>query len=418
MDDERLRGERRDRKSWKSRVSGLNDYDEPHTKPRKRERNNGNRNAEDDLEMKLAIEASKNEAEEEARRRAGKAAPEDDDDDLAKALKLSKEEEELRKRQLEEANANSLFDTTPAPSQPTGWNQGYQQQPTVDWFGNVIDQQPQHTGYPQQATGMQNGYGYPNGMQPQATGYNASFMQPQQTAFNTNNPYGQQQNAFGAFGQQATPQQPEQGVQPGSNNPWAGNNHAGVQDSMAPQPTGSNNPFAQSFNRPQPQAARQPTLNSLAEQNATTAFNPIMNYASPSSPVHAAQQPQQQQQPVSFPSYTSPIQQSAKPQDPHHARLNALLSSGDGQDTFGNVGDLRIPAQHTAPGTFVNSAGANLGRLTNTATGNPFLSSQYTGMPQQNRLPPAQTGPAGAYGNNNPFSHGQQNNQGGNLIDL
>lgn len=116
------------------------------------------------------------------------------------------------------------------------------------------------------------------------------------------------------------------------------------------------------------------------------------------------------------------------------ARLNELLATGDGQDTFGNVGELRIPAQHTAPGTFVNSAGANLGRLTQNATGNnPFLSSQFTGVPQQTGFgrgfAPAQTGPAGTFGNPQPFgiqtssnpfgaSGGRQGQQSGSLIDL
>lgn len=111
-------------------------------------------------------------------------------------------------------------------------------------------------------------------------------------------------------------------------------------------------------------------------------------------------------------------------------------------DTFGNTGDLRIPAQHTAPGTFVNSAGQGLNRLHATQTGNnPFFNQQFTGAPQQqagqpgfggqqaqNPMMPAQTGPAGMNGfgggfgqtSNNPF--GMQQRQGqpqsGSLIDL
>lgn len=183
-----------------------------------------------------------------------------------------------------------------------------------------------------------------------------------------------------------------------------------------PQPTGSNNPFAQGFTRPQPtQAFTQPTLNTLHEQKSqtqfnNTSFNPPVSFSTP--------QPTQQQQ-----------QQPPPPQkemDPHAARLNALLATGDGQDTFGNVGNLRIPAQHTAPGTFVNSAGAGLNRVNANATGNnPFLNSQFTGMPQQNRIVPAQTGPAGNFGANpysspNPFGAQQPNRQpgGNNLIDL
>ncbi|KAH0829931.1 hypothetical protein FOPE_10871 [Fonsecaea pedrosoi] len=48
--------------------------------------------------------------------------------------------------------------------------------------------------------------------------------------------------------------------------------------------------------------------------------NPIMNYSAP--------------QPTS--------QQQQKPVNPQHAKLNALFGSGEGQDTFGNTGDLRL----------------------------------------------------------------------------
>jgi epsin len=435
LDEERLRAERKDRKSWKSRVTGIDDYDPdigpsaPKT-PKKTERRNKVTD-DDDLEMRLAIEASKNEAEEDARRRANKgpqSAP--DDDDLAKAIKLSKEEEELRRRELEEANANSLFDDTPsqpAAAQPTGWNQGYQQQPTVDWFGNVIDAQaPQQTGYLQQG-GYSNGFG---GMNPQMTGYMAQPLQQQNTAFHMNNPYAQQ-NGFGGFGQPQQPMQqqhqPEPTPAPGSNNPWASNNnnHLAAADTQIPMQTGSNNPFASKMGQPaQNHAQMKPTLSSLQEQKASTAFNPIMNYQAP------VQQPVQEPatrlspQPQSF----QPQQQSNQPVNPMHARLNELLATGDGLDTYGNVGDLRIPSQHTAPGTFVNSAGAGLNRLTANATGNPFLNSQFTGMPQQ-RIAPAQTGPVPGYGGGygaqttNPFGGAGANRQqggqpGGNLIDL
>ena len=114
--------------------------------------------------------------------------------------------------------------------------------------------------------------------------------------------------------------------------------------------------------------------------------------------------------------------------NPQHARLNALLASGDGQDTFGNVGDLRIPAQHTAPGTFVNSAGGGMERLRAAQTGNnPFFQQQFTGAgPTQGGLQqqmPAQTGPGGFDGgfgqqSNNPFGARPGQQQNGSLIDL
>ena len=459
MDEERLRAERADRKSWKSRVTGIEEFpgggqqgahngEGSHRPPRGGERRQ-RRNEEDDLEMRLALEASKNEAEEEKKRRDRTTTTDGDDDDLAKAIKLSKEEEELRRKELEQTNADLLFgETTAQPTsyQPTGNNQGYQQQGQVDWFGNLVDQnqqQPQNTGFlnnaysqptgvqPQQ-TGYQNGYGGYGGFQQQPqqqqqqqqqqqpTGFDQfggqqqQFMQPQQTTFNMNNPYGQ----YGGFGgdvnqqqqQQTMPSQQDQStLQPGSHNPWAANK---PQESIMPQPTGSNNPFAQTFNRPQPtQTFTQPTLNTLHEQKTqtqfnNTSFNPPVSFSTP--------------QPVQ--------QQPQKEMDPHAARLNTLLATGEGQDTFGNVGNLRMPAQHTAPGTFVNSAGAGLNRINANATGsNPFLNSQFTGMPQQNRMMPAQTGPAGNFGANpyggggaNPFGAPQNNRQPGsnNLIDL
>lgn len=476
LDEERLRAERQDRKSWKSRVTGIEEFGPHHSGPsdpqRQRHREvRARRQDEDDLEYRLAIEASKNEAEEDAKRRA-KGTKGGDDDDLAKAIKLSKEEEELRRKELEETNASSLFDDTPSQStqmpQPTGFNQGYQQQGAVDWDGNLVgQQQPQSTGFLNNAyaqytgaqgqqTGFQNGYGFQQQQQqqPQQTGYDQfgqqSFMQPQQTSFNMNNPYQQQANGgLDAFSQQQQQQQQMQQMQmqqyqqspieqqstlqPGTQNPWAMSQSG--QSDLAPQATGSNNPFASSFTRPQPAPhASAPTLGTLHEQKAqiqfnNTSFNPPVSFSTPQPQQAQPQIPQQQQQ------------QPPKEQDPHHAHLNHLLATGEGQDTFGNTGNLRIPAQHTAPGTFVNSAGAGLSRINPAQTGNnPFLSSQFTGVPQstgfgnapgggagggigaQGRMMPAQTGPAGGFGagGSNPFGAGRggQGAGQGSLIDL
>lgn len=428
MDEERLRAERQNRHSWKSRVTGLEDMSggggyesETHSTPRKpRERTNRVRTDDEDLEYRLALEASKNEAEEDARRRAQKSRGGEEDDDLAKALRLSKEEEEARKREFDDANASSLFDDTPAQTQqPTGFNQGYQQQTAVDWFGNpMAQQQPQSTGYlnnaynqqplqaQQTAFPSQDYSGYYQ--QPQPTGFDQSFqqqqqpqqqfLQPQATGYN---PWATQMQP-----QQTQPQQPQMTAQPGSNNPWALSSPAS-QEALRPQATGSNNPFASSFNRPQQTQQRAPTLSALQEQKTATqftqpAYNPITSYQAPPPAAAPFQQPAQ----------------TAQPMDPHRAQLNALLSSGEGQDTFGNVGNMRIPAQHTAPGTFVNSAGQGLTKLEASRTGNnPFLQTQFTGMPQQQF--PAQTGSANGYASSNPFGQKQQGpQQSGSLIDL
>lgn len=464
LDEERLRTERSDRKTWKSRVTGIDEFgpqtggsafpgdNGPSTPQRRRPHPRRQGTDEEDAEYRLAIEASKYEAEEDKKRRNKSEAPADDDD-LAKAIKLSKEEEELRRKELEESNASSLFDDSPPTNtqpQYTGYNQGYQQQGAVDWFGNPVDQQPQQpqsTGYLNNAYSQPTGFqsqqtGYQNGFQPQQTGFDQSqiqqqpnymtqqsSVQPQQTAFgNMNNPYALQQNdPSNQFLQQQQQQQQLSSPQAGSHNPWASNQQNQL-DALKPAPTGSNNPFASSLNRPQPQNTGPPSLNSLAEQKTATQFN-----QSPYNPIASYQAPQQPPAPQ-------------KEQNPQHARLNALLASGEGMDTFGNTGELRIPAQHTAPGTFVNSSGQGLNKLHTAQTGNnPFFSQQFTGAPQQppsagsygvsqqqqTRVFPAQTGPAGTTGfggnpfgqpNNNPFGmqqqHQSQNPNTGSLIDL
>ncbi|KAB5583044.1 ENTH domain-containing protein [Coniochaeta sp. 2T2.1] len=447
LDEERLRAERSDRKTWKSRVTGLEEYEPRHSEPsqpRRQRQMRPQHTDEEDAEYKLAIEASKYQEEEDRRKRESRggagAFAEDDDDDLAKAIKLSKEEEERRRRELEDNNATSLFDDEPAQQpQPTGYNQGYQQGSAVDFFANPIDQQPQPTGYNQtgytgfqtQPTGYQNGY--QNGFGAQPTGfaqqqqpagydmYQQQMQQPMQTAFQPQqtgyNPYGQQQQPM------QSPIQQEPVAQAGSNNPWAtGNPQSAVLSAMKPLATGSNNPFAQQQQTARPSFT---TLNSLPEQKTLSSFSqqpslstqPSFGQQQPSSsPFSTQPQPQQQQQ------------QPQKELSEHESRLNALLSSGEGLDTFGNTGNLRIPAQHTAPGTFVNSAGSGLNRLNAEQTGNnPFLRQQFTGMPtvsyqgqpqgqQQQQQMPAATGPANfghGVGSANPFGQRGQQQQGG-----
>ncbi|KAL4875786.1 hypothetical protein BJY04DRAFT_211007 [Aspergillus karnatakaensis] len=438
LDEDRLRSERSDRKLWKSRVNGLDDYHGGGhgngAPPRRAERRDRRRqNDDEDAEYRLAIEASKHEAEEERRRRAkSQGNGEDDDEDLAKAIKLSKEEEELRRRELEQSNATSLFDdiTPPAQPQPTGYNQGYQQQSAVDWFGNPINpQQPLTTGYLNnqyanptgfqgQNTGMPNGFS--NGFQQQPTGYTQNpyaqnnylqpqaTLQPQQTGFSTNNPYGT--DVYSQQQQQQQPHQQDNLLSAGTNNPWANNQP----DALKPLPTGSNNPFAArtqfqpQFQSPRPVTSGGPSLNTLSEERATNQFsnqfgssvNPIANYQTPHSPQTHLAPPKQTPQ-----------------LDPHSARLNALLATGEGQDTFGNTGDLRIPAQHTAPGTFVNSAGQGLNKLRAAHTGNnPFFGQQQQ---QQQQFVPQQTGyvqqPSNPWAAQQSY---QQPQQGGSLIDL
>ena len=428
LDEERLRAERSDRKSWKSRVTGLEEtgppLGEPSSARRPRERR-PEMTDEEDAEYRLALEASKYQEEEDRRRREGRGAGADDmDDDLAKAIKLSKEEEELRRRELEETPAIDLFDDTPTQTtqpQPTGFNGGYQQGNQVDWFANPVDSnqmqsQPTglmpnaYTGYQQpQATGFPGTYNMPFGSQPTGMDpYNQQNsmqgFQPQPTGYN---PYVQQQPMQQQHTMQMQSPAASDGLQPGSNNPWATSNQQQQQQqqqqqSLKPTPTGSNNPFAQ-FNRP---SSANPTMNSLGavpEQKSLSAFNnqPLQQPPRPQSSFGQSQTPFGSQQ-----SFGNNNQQ--KEMNEHEAKLNTLLATGEGLDTYGNTGNLRIPAQHTAPGTFVNSAGAGSSQLIAEQTGNnPFLRQQFTGMPTvsygSQPRPPMPTGPAAMNGGNNPF---------------
>ena len=439
LDEERLKAERNDRKTWKSRVTGIEEFSgrgdmsPPPARERRAPRQQRPQRAdEEDAEYKLAIEASKYQEEEDRKKRASRQG-EPDDEDLAKAIKLSKEEEELRRRELEQQNATSLFDDDPVQTnQPafTGYNQGYQQQAAVDWSGNPVGMNQQPTGYypdpnqqyaQQQQTGYQNGY--QGGFQPQPTGfdpYGAGPSHQQQQQQKQHQQQHQQQNQFGAqptgynpYAQQMQqPQQSQQHLSPepqipaNTNNPWATGNQ---NQHLQPMPTGSNNPFAKpTSHRPTTASSySQPTLSTLSEQKTMSQFNNT-NFNPPTS-------------------FTPPPKQ----QTAYQSKLSDLLESGDGMDTFGNTGNLRIPAQHTAPGTFVNSAGSQMDKMRLQQTGsNPFMNQQFTGMPQQQF--PAQTGPAGFQqqqgfqqpqqggGSNNPFGPrpGQQQNGGGNLIDF
>lgn len=353
---------------------------------------------------------------------------EDDDDDLAKAIKLSKEEEEERRKrqqqELDNSNATSLFDMDPTPSnvaQPTGTNFEYTQGNNVDWLGNPIGQTPvppQPTGYMNNAYTGFAGNNYQNGFNTQPTGMydpygQQSNLQPPQQSFPM------QPTGYNNFYTPPQPLQsqptasPEPFAQAGSNNPWASNNNTS-QSPLQATPTGSNNPFASGFGRPQTaKAPPMPTLSSLQslpEQKTLNTYNQPSSQSAFSQP-----QPPQQHQPQ-------------KQLSEHEQKLSNILSSGDGMDTFGNTGELRIPAQHTAPGTFVNSAGTGAMRLTAEATGNnPFLRSQFTGMPHPTYTQPqmpAATGPAGMNGfggASNPFAarpQQQNNNQGQDLIQF
>jgi len=363
--------------------------------------------------MKRAIEESKRQADEDERKRMG--VQNETDDDLARAIKLSKEEEEMRQNRLQDQNANLLFDdsmdqTTQSP-QPL-----YQQQQEVDFWGNPItpqQQQQQSTGY------LQNVYSQPTGFLPQQTG----FLQPQATSngftdgFQSNNPYAQPQPQF-------APQQTGFPTgSPMSNNPYAQQQQQ--PEPLQPMPTGSNNPFAQfgkSFEQTQsPSPARQPfspSLSTLSEQQN----QPQPQFTSSLSPQSTAFS----QSTPSFSQTSSQFQTPPKQQSAHTNKLDYLLAQGNptGLDTFGNTGELRVPAHFQRTG-FVNSAGQGL-RPSMTGVppqnqNNPFFAGQGSPaaggggvrpLTQSSTGPAYQSSPYGQYGQQN------QGQQTGSLIDF
>lgn len=96
---------------------------------------------------------------------------------------------------------------------------------------------------------------------------------------------------------------------------------------VLPQPTafGTNNPFAAFAPTPSPAPQQQP--------QQTGAVSPA-RVASPPAPVAAAPAPS-----------TSPFRARPPKDDGQHAELARLLAAGreDGIDTFGNMGNLRVP---------------------------------------------------------------------------
>jgi len=187
-----------------------------------------------------------------------------------------------------------------------------------------------------------------------------------------------------------------------SNNPYAQQ----TPEPLQPMPTGSNNPFAQ-ISTPSPQQSRpsfSPSLSTLSEQQQQP------QYPSTLSPQNMFTQ--------STPSFSTPQKQ----QSAHQNKLDFLLSQGNpmGQDTFGNTGELRVPAHFQRTG-YVNSAGQGL-RPSMTGVpsqqpNNPFFTGQQSG--QVRPLTQSSTGPA--YAQQSQFGqYGQQNQQGqtGSLIDI
>ncbi|KAJ9097559.1 hypothetical protein QFC19_006733 [Naganishia cerealis] len=310
QDDDRLRRERRSQGAMRDRMlggiaeSGLRgesdfgdrdgDYDRPPQRAPPASRPPPSRTRDEDEDLKRAIEESKRETmDDDSRRRAR----EREEEDLRKAIALSEEEEAKRKKAQEDATAKALFDDTPQ----------------VDLFAQ--QQMPMNTGWMGDNWGQQQ-------MQPQYTGYNP-FMQ-QQMMQQQQQQQQQQQEEFMRQQMMLAEQERQRQEWLQMQQQQQMMQQQQQQQALMAQPTGyrSNNPFA-------PLAAQHTAM-------------PAM----PSPQIQSQPTPQPALQPQ--PTYTQPPEQpkpAAQPKDDgKYSNLAQMLANRDGGiDTFGNVGNMRIP---------------------------------------------------------------------------
>lgn len=313
LDEVRMRERRRRRFDDDARAAREPDDYSDEAGRRRRQRENEQRSQED-RELEQALEESRRmaEADEERRRREAQGEA-----DLRRAIELSEEEE--RKRKQNESLINLDQESTPSL-------------------------QPQYTSM----------------MTFQPTGYNPFFAAQMQQQEMMQQQYLQQQEYQRQLALQQAAQQYQYMMTQQQQQP-----------AMMPQPTGfgSNNPWlAPSSSTPAPAPAPEPELDRDALKDAMT--DTLINLDGPedASPV--------------LPPRAEPAPQPARTQPPRakistqHAELDRLLAQGDGIDTFGNTGDMRLghnawalQQQRTGVSTQAGHAAADGAR---TGATNPF----------------------------------------------
>ncbi|KAJ9480114.1 Epsin-1 [Pseudozyma hubeiensis] len=358
QDEARLRDERRSRSHMRDRMSNGPDDDEDERRRRRAEQDRNRRrpNNNEDDELRRAIEESKRMAQQEQDRIRAEAK---DEDELQRALALSKKEEEERIKALEEANKNALFDDSINLDGPNAYTQNQQ----VDFFGNpLVD-----------TSGSQN-----YGVQPQYTSFNP-YMQMQPTGYN---PFLQNQLQQQELMQQQYMQQQQAEYQRQLELQQAAVQYQNMmtqqQQPLQPQQTsfGSNNPWLQSGQQQQ-QPQQQPQHNVPVGDLFSSEPTPP--------PVQATPQPAPQ--PTPQPQQNRPVRAKVN-DDGKYNELNRLLALGDGVDTFGNTGDMRM--------------GPNMAQYNQ-------MRAQKTGMnfnantSSNGGAGASQQGGGGAGGDNNPF---------------
>jgi len=413
-DDARLREERRSRTQMRDRMAGVDnimaDFQGPRDRSPTYERA---AYLDDDRDLRRALDESKRLADESSRKNNT------DEDDLQKAIRLSEQEardKERRDRErLERENEQALFGKGYTDTKQSTFNP-FPQQMNMNPTGNPYQQQQQQL--PWQATGTTNmSFSNPvsgNPMFPQFTGMTSNPYQQQTIA----NPYQQQQQFTGVMQQpmitgmqfqtpQMTGMQYQQPQPTGMQFPTS---------SITSMQTGQNNPFGpmasdnsqqQSFTA-QSNFASSPSMQTStfgqSLQTQQTGFQQSSFGSQSPQPSHFSTDNQTNNSyPTPTSSKSTPI--SAKPNDQKFSKLNALLASGgDGIDSFGNTGNLRIPV-----GTgFANSLKLDYTGANNTGinTGDASVESSSNNNIPKNFDPNLLDSPSQSFGNQtnrNPF---------------
>jgi hypothetical protein len=334
-----LREERKSRAHMRDRMirgggTGMEDgVDDDDAAARRRQRPlNGTRGKDrDEDELRKAIEESKRSlAEEQAKKGASTA----EERDLEKALRMSEEEEAKRRNAVDDSNASALFD-----------DQNQLEAPNNNPFP-FIDPTPYATGLQPQFTQVQ----------PQFTSFNPYQQQAQQEAMQAE--YLRQQQEWMRQQQEiqaAQAQAQAQAQAHAQQEEWMRQQQLlqmsqiqqQPQQPLMAQPTGfgSNNPFAPaSAVPPMPSFSPQPTNPSPAPQSSAPSFNLQGTYATSSAPTFSTSSPSNSSPAPKPPSLstTPSIGRGQTRADQDHAQLASLFENREGgQDTFGNIGQLR-----------------------------------------------------------------------------
>ncbi|AET39749.1 epsin Ecym_4731 [Eremothecium cymbalariae DBVPG len=348
-----------------------------------------------DPDLKRALEESRITAEEEERRRK-LAEKTEDAEELQAALQLSKEEEELRKlRELQQQREQQMAFWQQQQVQQVQ----YQQQPMYyDIFGNPITLEEYLQYQQQQEQAQQQQLAQQQLLAQQLAEQQASADYYAQQQFLAQ----QRQMAEQQYlAQKQYLSQQQQPLQSGVNNPFSLNNMHKL-ESENYEKTAST-----SFGSPPGGTAGRSSSSTPLQQQP------------PQKPFPQTQPPSQSQsQPQSQPQQLQATRTGNQSISDKYGELNALLATGTGIDTFGNTGQARISSQHTKTETFINSHGTGFKQVSNEPPKhNPFLTTQYTGLPSTN-IVPSHTGYG--FGNASSFQQtaSKPNDQGMSLIDL